>query len=52
METYNIYQCDCGFVMDCNHAITLTLKIECPTCQKWLVHNTQVTIDILEEWLS
>jgi hypothetical protein len=52
METYNIYKCECGFIMDCNHVLILSLKIECPTCHKWLVHDEQITMDILQDWLS
>jgi predicted nucleic acid-binding Zn ribbon protein len=52
MTTYNIYQCECGFVMDCEHAISLSLNIECPTCHKRLKHAKQITMDILEDWLS
>jgi len=52
MNTYNIYKCDCGFVMDCQHVILLSLKIECPTCHKWLIHDWQLSMDMLEEKLS
>jgi len=52
MSTYNIYKCDCGYVMDCTHSITVSLKIECPDCKNWLVHHTQIDEFTLEEWLS
>jgi len=52
MTTYNIYQCACGFVFDCEHTINLSLKIECPDCKQRLKHIQQVTMDILEDYLN
>jgi hypothetical protein len=49
MNTYNIYECVCKYLFDCNHSITVDLKVICPDCGRILEHTYQVDFDTLEE---
>ena len=52
MDTYNIYQCACGYIFDCDHSVTVSLKVVCPDCGELLKHTQQVDQFTLKEMLS
>ncbi len=44
MNTYNIYRCKCGYLFDCEHSLTVSLKAICPDCGLILDHIEQLDV--------